>query len=302
MRPLETHAIHLPADAGWPNRAGVEWQAEIVLRVEAMAGCHALQDFGTVLGAEAEGTQSGLVAAVSPDQAQDAEVLFIDKLWRRDQCAVHLPPFFSVFRILALADFDTELAFVGCPFQDIEQLLPGAGRAGFFLGDGHRDTAQVFEPGQCAATGRFFRIALFDGLEQHRRNVLAMFADGTGAAADDGHLAALGLAQISLCHVGFSAGAGDEGAHLATLYGQVLHQVNVRPRFVDVAGGEPVGDVLFGEGGEVDDGHRWSGKQRADEQGEKQGNDSQPAVLLFLDGDQAIDLWLQVDLAGWASA
>jgi len=265
VRSLESHAVNQPADAGRPGRSGVERQAEIILGIKPVAGRHALQDFGAVLGTQAKGPQTGFVATVRPDQAQDAEIFFIDELRRGNQRAVHLPPFLGALRVLALANFNAELALVGRPFQDVEKLLAGAGWSGFFLGDGNRDATQVFEPGQGAAADSLLRIALFDGLEQHGGNVLAMLAGSAGAAADYRHLAALGLAQVSLCDVWLGRRTRYKRPHLAALDIQVAHQVDVRPCLVDVACGEPLGDVFFSEGGEVDDGHRRSVNQGADE-------------------------------------
>ena len=87
--------IDLPADTGRAVDANNQRQAQILFRVEPVAGGHALHDFRPMLGAEAEGAQAAFVAAVGPDQAEDAEIFFIDELRRRNQCPVDLPPLFG---------------------------------------------------------------------------------------------------------------------------------------------------------------------------------------------------------------
>ena len=194
MRSLKAHAINLPANAGRADRAGVEGQAKIIFGVQTMAGCHALQDFSTVLGPEAEGTQAGFVTTIGPDQAQDAKVFFGDELGRRHQCTVDLPPFLGAFRILPLADFNGELTAISGPFQNVEELLPGAGRPGLFLGDCHRNPAQIVKPGQGATTDLLLGISVFNRFEQHRGDMLAMLSDRAGTTADHRHFTALRLA------------------------------------------------------------------------------------------------------------
>jgi hypothetical protein len=102
------------------------------------------------------------------------------------------------------------MALIGGPFQDVEQLLAGAGRAGFFLGHGNRDAAQVVDPGQNAGAHPIHRVALLDGLEQHRGDVLAVNAHRAGAAADQGNTTIFVVHQAGAGGVGLACRAGNQ--------------------------------------------------------------------------------------------
>ena len=184
QRPLQTARVDAPADRGRARLARRERQIVAAVRVEAAALHQALEHFGAMLRAEAEGAQAGFVQAVGPQQAQDAEIFLADELRRVDQRAFDVPPFLGAVRELALGDLDAEMALVGRPFEQVEQLLAGARRAGLLLGDGDRRAAQIFDPGQHAGADAIRGGALLDGAQQHRGNVLAMAADRAGAGAD----------------------------------------------------------------------------------------------------------------------
>ena len=90
---------------------------------------------------QTKGPQTGIVRAVSPQQAQDGQIIFIDELRRRDQRPVDFPPFLGAIDMLALADFDPEMPLIRRVFKDVEKLLLDGRRPHLFLR--HRDRKSV---------------------------------------------------------------------------------------------------------------------------------------------------------------
>jgi hypothetical protein len=171
-------------------------QAEIVFRIQPMAGCHALQDFGAMLAGPRPKARRPVSwprsAQIRRRMPRSSSVTNCGGVTRARSTFHHSS---ALSGYLPLRISIAEMALVGRPFQDVEQLLAGAGRPGFLLGDGNRDAAQVLDPGQHAVADPILRIAFLDGLEQHRGDVLAVPAHRAGAAADDPDLAALVLAE-----------------------------------------------------------------------------------------------------------
>ena len=252
---LEALRIDLPADGGRPLAAGIERQAQVVGRVQAVGVGHFLQDLGAVSRPETIGAHAALVATVGPNQAQDGEVVFIDELWWRHQRTLDLPPLLGIFRVLALAQLDADLTAVGGPLEDVEQLLAGAGRSCLFLGDGNRCPAQVFDPGEDAAAQPYLRVAFLDGFQQHRRDVLAAAADRAGTAAEQQGLAAGAAGEEDAGAVGAACRAGDGGRDFLLVDADVGDQVDIGAALGEFAFAQPVDDVVFGEGLQGDAGH-----------------------------------------------
>ncbi|MPM85160.1 hypothetical protein SDC9_132238 [bioreactor metagenome] len=128
-------------------------------------------------------------------------------------------------------------------------MLASAARPGFLFGHSDRGAAQVLDPRQGAAAWLGGRGARLYGLEQGGGDMLAVATDCARTAADDSHLAALVLAQVGLDLVGLGCRPGYLCAEHVAVDVQVADQVDVGFGLVDVARGEPVGDMFFGKRG-----------------------------------------------------
>ena len=183
---------------------------------------------------------------------------------------------------------------IGGRFQDIEQLLASAGRASFFLCHGNRNAAQVGDPRQNAGTHPIHRVALVDGLEQHRGDVFAVNAHRAGAATDQGNTTIFVVHQAGAGGVGLACRAGNQCEDALIVDFEFVDLAGVSASFFDFLGAEPGGDIIFGIGGQGDSGHLGSVIKRCSNAGEQQSNDGQPVILLMLGGNQAVNLRLQI--------
>ena len=156
----------------------------------------------------------------------------------------------SAFRVFALADLDTELALVGRPFQDVEQLLAGGGRPGFLLGDG--------EEVRRRSSTQDSMLWLVRSVGLRSSMVLSRTAATCLQWRPTGQVQRLTIPisplwawlEVGLDDVGLRGGTGHHGAELVALDFQVADQVDVGLGLVDVAGGKPIGDIRLAEGGE----------------------------------------------------
>lgn len=93
-----------PADPCRAQATFAQRQAVAVIRVKASAARQTLEHLGALPRSEAEGAQpAGVMQAVGPQAAQDAEILLVDELRRIDQRAFDVPPLLGAVGELALA-------------------------------------------------------------------------------------------------------------------------------------------------------------------------------------------------------
>ena len=80
---------------------------------------------------------------------------------------------------------------------------------------------------------------------------------------------------------------------LVALDFEIADKVYVRASLGNFVFAQPTDDVVFNEVFQTGSDHHRLVQQGADQNRQQQGNDRQPAILLALGGDQAVDLRLQ---------
>lgn len=140
------------------------------------------------------------------------------------------------------------MALVRRPFQQVEKLLAAAGRTRLLLGHGNRGAAQVLDPRENAGADAVRDVALGDGAQQHRRDVLAVTADRATAVAEQDRRAEPAGDQLGQRHVGLAGAAGNRGTDEFGCDFQVLDGIDIAARLVQLALAKPVAQMLFGEG------------------------------------------------------